>query len=487
MAKEQVKASRHPKWEPVIGLEVHVQLSTRTKMFCRCANRFGAEPNSLTCPVCLGHPGSLPVINEQAIESAIRLGLACGCTIARSSKFDRKNYFYPDLPKGYQISQFDQPICDGGQVDFFVDGKKQTVGLVRIHLEEDAGKNIHAHGSSVSTVDLNRAGVPLLEIVSRPDIHSPEEAGAYLKTLRLILVRLGVSECNMEEGSLRCDANVSIRPRGATHLETRCEIKNVNSFTFVMNALEHEIARQIALREAGETIVQETRQYDAERDETRSMRGKEEAHDYRYFPEPDLPPLQVSEATIAALRPTIPEHPVIWMERAMRERELSFYDAEVLVQDRAISEYFDACVALGASPKAVSNWLVNDVFQILNTRKCSVGEIGLPPDRLVELVRVVEKGEISKQGGRDLLPRLLGNTRPIGEIIAEMGLVQISDDSFLRKEAEAVFAEHAAVVQDLKSGKKNALNFLVGQVMRRTKGKANAAAVSAVIQQLAGS
>jgi aspartyl-tRNA(Asn)/glutamyl-tRNA(Gln) amidotransferase subunit B len=480
------KPSRHPRWEPVIGLEVHVQLSTRSKMFCRCENRFGAPPNSLTCPVCLGHPGTLPFINRAAVDSAIRAGLACGSRIAGFTKFDRKNYYYPDLPKNYQISQYDLPICSGGAIEFLADGQRRKVGLVRIHLEEDAGKNIHFPGAAESQVDLNRAGVPLLEIVSAPELHSPEDAGGYLKMLRLIMVHLGISACNMEEGSLRCDANVSIRPRGSDQLETRTEIKNVNSFSFVMSALEHEIGRQIALRESGGKVVQETRLYDSSRGETRSMRGKEEAHDYRYFPEPDLAPLEIGEPWLSRLRPTLPVLPLDWMDRMMKEQGLSPYDVEVLVQDPAVTGYFEECLRLGGGAKPVSNWIVNELFGLMNERKVGIGELGLPPRRLVELAQAVEGGAVSKQGGRDLFPRLLGNDRPLEELVAEMGIGQISDDSFIRSEAQAVIGAHPSVVEDWKSGKKNALNFLVGQVMRRTKGKANPAAVSAVIQKIIG-
>jgi len=474
------------KYESVIGLEVHVQLSTRTKMFCRCQNRFGAPPNSQTCPVCLGHPGTLPVINRAAVESAVRAGLACGSEIARYTKFDRKNYYYPDLPKNYQISQYDLPICAGGVVDFFSGGRRRRVGLVRIHLEEDAGKNIHAAGLPESHVDLNRAGVPLLEVVSAPDLRTPEEAGAYLKMLRLIMVHLGVSDCNMEEGSLRCDANVSIRPRGSDQLETRTEIKNINSFSFVMSALEYEIGRQIEVREGGGKIVQETRLYDSARDETRPMRGKEEAHDYRYFPEPDLAPIEIDEGWLARLREGMPPLPIARMDRYMNECGLPYYDADVLVQDRQVAEYFEECLKLSPSAKALSNWLINEVFGLMNQQKLGIRELGLPPGRLVELVQSVESGTVSKAGGRDLFPRIVGSTRPIAEIVAEMGIAQVSDDSFIRREVEAVVAENPSVVEDLRKGKKNAQNFLVGQVMRRTKGKANPAAVSEMIGKITG-
>jgi len=480
------KGSLHPRWEPVIGLEVHVQLSTRTKMFCRCANRFGAPPNTLTCPVCLGHPGSLPCINGAAIDCAIRAGIACGCSIAPFTKFDRKNYFYPDLPKNYQISQFDMPVCSGGSVEFFLEKKKRSVRLVRIHLEEDAGKNIHVAGAPESRVDLNRAGVPLLEIVSEPDIRSPEEAGAYLRMLRLVMVHLGISECNMEEGSLRCDANISIRPRGASHLETRSEIKNVNSFNFVQSALEHEIGRQIGVRESGGKVVQETRLWDPERGETRPMRGKEEAHDYRYFPEPDLPPLRIDGAWTDRLRATIPDLPIRRLERFMEIHGLPFYDAEVLVQDRAVAGFAQKCLEASSSPKAISNWIINDLFAFLNQRKVRLADLGLAPERFLEMVEAVEKGEISKQGGRDLLPSLAASDRPLKEIIAELGIAQVSDDSFIRKEVEEVLAQNPTVVEDLRKGKKNVLNFLVGQVLRRTKGKANAGAVAAMVQKILG-
>jgi aspartyl-tRNA(Asn)/glutamyl-tRNA(Gln) amidotransferase subunit B len=480
------KGSRHPRFEPVIGLEVHVQLSTRSKMFCGCENRFGAPANSLTCPVCLGMPGSLPFPNRVAVESAIRAGLAAGSTISAFTKFDRKHYYYPDLPKNYQISQYDQPICAEGSVEFHSAGERRRVALVRIHLEEDAGKNIHVPGAHESQVDLNRAGVPLLEIVSRPELRSPEEAAAYLKMLRLIMVHLGISACNMEEGSLRCDANVSIRPRGSTELETRTELKNINSFTFVKNALEHEIARQIQVRESGGEVVQETRLYDSARDETRSMRGKEEAHDYRYFPEPDLAPIAIGEEWLGPLRAALPPLPIALMDRFMQVNGLPYYDADVLVQDPAVARYAEECFALARDAKAVSNWILNDVFTLMNQRKAAVGEVGLPPARLVAFVEAVERGEVSKQAGRDLLPRIAGNDRPLAEVIAEMGIGQISDDSFLRGEAEAVIQANPSVVEDLKKGKKNALNFLVGQVMKRTKGKANPAAVSGMITKIVG-
>ncbi|MBI4586625.1 MAG: Asp-tRNA(Asn)/Glu-tRNA(Gln) amidotransferase subunit GatB, partial [Planctomycetes bacterium] len=421
-SNEAAKSSRNPKWEPVIGLEVHVQLNTRSKMFCRCENRFGAEPNSLTCPVCLGHPGTLPAINRTAVEHTILAGLAFGSEIAPYTKFDRKNYFYPDLPKNYQISQYDLPICSGGQVRFRVSGETRTAGLVRIHLEEDAGKNIHAEGLPESWVDLNRAGVPLLEIVSCPDLRTPEEAAAYLKTLRLTMLYLGISDCNMEEGSLRCDCNVSIRPRGSTQLDTRTELKNINSFTFVMNALEYEIGRQIQIRESGKELVQETRLYDSARNETRSLRGKEEAHDYRYFPEPDLVPMRIDEKWLDSLRAKLPKLPGEMLEHFMEDYGLPFYDSDVLIQDPEVADYFERCVKLYPQPKMISNWIINDLFQEMNERQLRAWELNLAPERLVELVEAVEKKMVSVANAREVFKRLIGSARTAQQVIEDMGV-----------------------------------------------------------------
>ncbi len=480
-------------WEPVIGLEVHVQLKTRTKMFCRCENRFGAEPNSLTCPVCLGQPGSLPVINRTAIEYSAMAGLAFGCKIPPFTKFDRKNYYYPDLPKGYQISQFDRPICDGGGVTVTLDGVERTIRLVRIHLEEDAGKNVHVEGRPESRVDLNRAGVPLMEIVSEPDIYSSAEAVTFLKILRLTMIYLGISDCNMEEGSLRCDCNVSIRPRGSDQLETRTEIKNLNSFTFIQSALEFEISRQIQLREAGHQIVQETRLYDPERNETRSMRGKEEAHDYRYFPEPDLTPLELREEWILQRRESIPTLPGEAYRELVETHGLPEVDSEILVQDPAVVAYFHGCVELLGRPKKtgnwakkISNWIINDLFQEMNERRVSIQEVGLPPARLVEIVQAVEDGLVSVNNAREVFRRMVGNECPAREIIEELGVGMISDDSLIRQALEEAIQANPSVVEDVRSGKKNARNFFVGQVMRATKGKANPGQVMSLIDEILG-
>lgn len=471
-------------YEAVIGLEVHVQLNTSTKMFCRCENRFGADPNTNVCPVCLGWPGALPYANRQAIEQSLRAVLACGCEVGEFTKFDRKNYFYPDLPKGYQISQFDQPLGLGGRVDFLLDGEEATVQLTRIHLEEDAGKNTHVAGRSVSFVDLNRAGTPLLEIVTEPDIASAAEAGAFVRNLRLIMLYLGVSDCNMEEGSLRCDVNISIRPKGAEHLETRSEVKNLNSFNFIEKALNYEIARQIELKERGEEVVQETRLYDPDRDETRSMRGKEAEHDYRYFPEPDLTPVTFTAEHIEEIRSGLPELPIQRLERYTGELGLEPYPAELLVRDHEAAVFFDSCVEVYPQARSVANWVLNALKEEANSRKTGISSLGLDPGRFADLVKAVDDGVVSAQKARDVLEPLLESAKSVAEIISELGLEQISDDSMLREQVEKVLAEHPGPVEDVRAGKKNSVNFLVGQVMKETRGKANPGKVAEIIGEM---
>jgi len=474
-------------YESVIGLEVHVQLNTRSKMFCSCENRFGAEANGLTCPVCLGHPGSLPVVNRRAVEYGMRVGLACGCEVASFTKFDRKNYFYPDQPKNYQISQFDLPVCSGGTVEFYVDGELQKVRLNRIHLEEDAGKNIHVDGRAESWVDLNRTGVPLIEIVSEPDLRSPEAASAYLRMLRQMMLYLGVSDCNMEEGSLRCDCNVSIRPRGATQLETRTEIKNVNSFLFVEKSLAFEIHRQVKMRERGEKIVQETRLFDPAREETRSMRGKEEAHDYRYFADPDLAPLRIDSAWIEEIRLGLPELPLQRHARMQRECGLSTYHADVLARDKDVADYFEEVVQAGSPAQEAANWVVNAVREELNSRRVPVHEVGISPRRLSSLVAATVDGKVSKQKARDVFKEMIGNDRSVDEVIGALGLEQLSDDTALKAIVENVIAAHPAAADDVRAGKKQSINFLMGQVMRESKGTANPGMVTKLIQELLSS
>lgn len=473
MAKKTVDPTQGTPYEAVIGLEVHVQLRTETKMFCGCANRFGADPNELTCPVCLGMPGSLPVINRKAVNYTVRAGLACGCEISKFTKFDRKNYYYPDLPKNYQISQYDLPICNGGGVEVDFGETRKRIGLTRIHLEEDAGKNIHAKGTPESLVDLNRAGVPLMEVVSEPDLRSPAEAGAYLRMLRLIMLYLRISDCNMEEGSLRCDVNISIRPRGSDQLETRCEIKNLNSFTNVENALDFEIRRQMKVKSAGESVVQETRLFDPDRGETRSMRGKEEAHDYRYFPEPDLAPMRFEEAWLQEVRDSLPELPLTRLERFQSELGLSEYHADVLIRDCGMADYFEACLQSTADPKETANWIVNAVREEMNAQSVEASEVGVSPQRLVELLVAIDDGKVSRQKARDAFKGMIGNTDAVEAVIDRLGLAQISDDSVLQQAVSEVIAEQPNAVADVRGGKKQSMNFLVGQVMRKTKGQAN--------------
>jgi aspartyl-tRNA(Asn)/glutamyl-tRNA(Gln) amidotransferase subunit B len=473
-------------YEAVIGLEVHVQLKTRSKMFCACENRFGAEPNSLTCPVCLGHPGSLPVINKTAVEYAVRVGLACGCRVAHHTKFDRKNYFYPDLPKNYQISQYDLPIGGGGHVEIKVGDKTRPVRLTRIHMEEDAGKNIHAEDRPESRVDLNRAGVPLLEIVTEPDISTPEEAGAFLRMLRLTMLYLDVSDCNMEEGSLRCDCNVSIRPRGSDHLETRTEIKNLNSFTNVEDALGYEIRRQIKLKSDGEEVVQQTRLYDPDRTETRPLRGKEEAHDYRYFPEPDLTPMEFEESWIQEMQETLPELPLQRLGRFTEDLGLSDYHADVLVRDPGLARYFEECLGHLKQPKEIANWVLNSVREEMNTRGVEAMEVGISPQRLTDLVKAIDDGQVSRQKARDVFKAMLGNDQAVGEVIRSLGLEQISDDSFLRDAVKTVLDANPSAVDDVKAGKKKSFNFIMGQVMRNTKGQGNPGMISDLIREILG-
>ena len=484
---------RETPFEAVIGLEVHVQLATRTKMFCSCRNEFGRSPNSNICPVCLGYPGALPVINRQAVEYALLVATACNCRIDPFTKFDRKNYYYPDLPKGYQISQFDEPIGQGGHVEYLLEGQRGRVELKRIHMEEDAGKNLHVDGRDVSHVDLNRAGVPLLEIVTDPVIRSPAEAGAYVRALRLILLYLGVSDCNMEEGSLRCDVNASLRPRGSTELETRTEVKNLNSFSNIENALVHELGRQLKLRSRGEAVTQETRLFDPEKGTTRPMRGKEEAHDYRYFPEPDLAPLTFDAARLEEVSNRVPELPLARYARYTDEMGLAEYHADILVRDVEAARFFDACVARGSGPKSTANWIVNSLKEEMNAQRKTPEELGLSAERFTELVKAVDEGTLSTQKGRDVFKAMLStersvnqrsvNQRSVAELIADLGLEQISDDSLLREAVAQAIEANPGPAQDVREGKKQSVNFLVGQVMRATQGKANPGKVSQLIAE----
>jgi aspartyl-tRNA(Asn)/glutamyl-tRNA(Gln) amidotransferase subunit B len=477
-------------FETVIGLEVHVQLNTKTKIFCGCSTAFGNSPNSQTCPVCLGLPGALPVLNRQVVENAIRAGLATNCQIAPRSIFARKNYFYPDLPKGYQISQFELPICEHGHLDIATEaGGEKRVGITRIHMEEDAGKLLHPssgeHGN-VSLVDLNRACTPLLEIVSEPDMRSSDEAVAYLKKLRQIVVYLGITDGNMEEGSFRCDANVSVRPRGQQEFGIRTELKNINSFRFVKEAIEYEVERQIEVIEDGGTIVQETRLFDSESGLTRSMRGKEEAHDYRYFPDPDLLPLNVSADWVDRVRESLPELPAAKINRYVQDYGLPPYDAEVLSAERPVAEYFEACLALHANPKGCANWVMGEVSRGLNDNGIGIADCPVTPELLTSLLQRIDDGTISGKIAKTVFEELWQTGKPVDTIIEEKGLKQVSDTGAIEQIVDEVLAASAAQIEQYRAGQQKVFGYFVGQVMKLSKGKANPGLVNELLKKKLG-
>jgi aspartyl-tRNA(Asn)/glutamyl-tRNA(Gln) amidotransferase subunit B len=472
------------KYQAVIGLEVHVQLLTNTKIFCGCSTKFGAAPNSQTCPVCLGLPGALPVLNRKVVEYAIRAGLATNCRIAPKSVFARKNYFYPDLPKGYQISQFELPICIAGHLDIETDGAVKRIGITRIHMEEDAGKLVHADIPGLgngSGVDLNRACTPLLEVVSEPDLRSADEAVAYLKKLHQIVVYLGICDGNMEEGSFRCDANVSVMPVGSDTFGTRAEIKNVNSFRFVKQAIEHEIERQIDLIEEGGTVVQETRLFDPNSGMTRSMRGKEEAHDYRYFPDPDLVPVIIGNDWVEDVRLSLPELPEARRQRYMTEYGLTAYDAEVLTASRELAEYFEACLSLFPQAKPVANWVMGEVTRGLNDNGLAISACPVTPRLLAELLALIDKGTISGKIAKTVFDEMWQSGKEPARIVAEKGLVQVSDTGEIERIVDEVMAANMGQVEEFRGGKDKVFGFFVGQVMRASKGKANPALVNEIL------
>jgi aspartyl-tRNA(Asn)/glutamyl-tRNA(Gln) amidotransferase subunit B len=463
-------------YESVIGLEVHAQLRTRTKIFCGCSAEFGAPPNSQACPVCLGLPGALPVLNRQAVDYAIKAALACGCRIEPTSVFARKNYFYPDLPKGYQISQYEQPLALGGGLDITTDGRTKRVGLTRIHMEEDAGKSLHegfADSDRRTYVDFNRSGVPLIEIVSEPDMRSPAEAAEFFSRLRDMLVWLGVSDGNMEEGSLRCDANVSVRPVGQAALGTKAEVKNMNSFRYLEKALEYEIFRQIDVLEGGGSVVQETRLWDSATGRTYSMRSKEEAHDYRYFPEPDLPPLTIDESRIARVRATMPELPEARSRRFAEQYGIPAYDAGVLTQSAALADYFEAVAAAAGNPKAASNWVMGELLRTIHERGQSIAEVPLAPAALAGLIMLIDQGTISSSIAKGVFATMYDSGRSAESIVSEEGLAQIGDEGALSAIVADVMAGHADAVAQYRAGKRQTFGFLVGQVMKGSRGKAN--------------
>jgi aspartyl-tRNA(Asn)/glutamyl-tRNA(Gln) amidotransferase subunit B len=471
-------------FEAVIGLEVHAQMLTETKIFCSCSTKFGAAPNSHTCPVCLGMPGVLPVLNKKVVEYAMKMALATNCAINPSCGFARKNYFYPDLPKGYQISQYAYPLAEHGWLELEVNGGKKKIGITRIHMEEDAGKLLHDEHNPVSYVDLNRTGVPLIEIVSEPDIRGAEEAADYLKRLHEILVYLEICDGNMEEGSFRCDANVSIRPKGQKEFGTRAELKNMNSFRNVQRGLEYEIKRQQYIVENGGTIVQETRLWDDAQGVTNSMRGKEEAHDYRYFPDPDLVPVIVDAAWIDKIRADMPELPQTKRERFISEYQIPAYDAGVLTSEKALAGYFEEVVAICAKPKQVGNWLMGDVMKFLNEDKKTIRECPITAASLAEMINLIDAGTISGKMAKDIVEEMYQSGKNPREVIAEKGMVQITDEAALAKAILSIIDANPQQLADYRAGKEKLFGFFVGQVMKATQGKANPQIVNDLLKKM---
>ena len=473
-------------YEAVIGLEVHVHLATASKLFCSCPNSFGDEPNTNVCEVCAGMPGVLPVLNRKAVEYASRMALAIHATINQRSQFARKNYFYPDMPKDYQISQFELPLCEHGWLDITVNGQKRRIGITRIHMEDDAGKNIHPQGENFSYVDLNRAGTPLIEIVSEPDLRSAEEAVAYLKKLHAMVISLGISNGNMEEGCFRCDANVSIRPRGETKLGTRTELKNLNSFRNVQRAIEFEIARQSDLLDDGEEVIQETRLYDANRNLTAPMRSKEDAQDYRYFPDPDLLPVVITDEELAEWAATQPELPEARMARYMGEFQLPEQDADQLCADPNLAVLFEKACALCAQPKKIANIMLGMMMREVNQSGISTADIKVSPEALAELVTIMGNGTISAKIAADIFPELMKSEVMPAELVKARGLVQVSDTGAIDSAVQKVLASHPAEVEAYRGGKTKLISFFVGQVMREMRGKANPAMVNDALTRFLG-
>jgi aspartyl-tRNA(Asn)/glutamyl-tRNA(Gln) amidotransferase subunit B len=474
-------------YEVVIGLEVHAQLLTRSKMFCGCSTTFGAAPNTQTCPVCQGQPGVLPVINRRAVEFGVRTALAFGCRVNAACRFARKHYYYPDMPKNYQISQYEEPLAEDGELTIEVGGVARRIGIQRLHLEEDVGKLVHEgtlETAASSLVDFNRAGVPLMETVTRPDLRSPEEAAAYLKAFRAVLVYLGVCDGNMEQGSLRCDANISLRPREASELGTKVEIKNLNSFRNVQRALEFEVQRQAQALDAGQRLVQETRLFEADRGYTRAMRSKEFAHDYRYFSEPDLVPLRLAASWIDEIRQGLPELPRARRQRFVSEHGLPPYDAEILAQTRALADYFEAAVREVPNPKAVSNWIMSELLRVLpGDDEEAIRHAPVSPARLAGLLRLVEAGTISGKIAKDVFGRMVRSGEDAEAIVAREGLTQVADTAALERIIDEVLAQNPRPVEDFRKGKTAAAKALVGLVMKATGGKANPGIVNRLLQE----
>ncbi|MBI5185538.1 MAG: Asp-tRNA(Asn)/Glu-tRNA(Gln) amidotransferase subunit GatB [Nitrospinae bacterium] len=473
-------------FEAVIGLEVHVQINTKSKIFCGCPTKFGEEPNRNTCPICLGMPGVLPVLNREAVNLGLKTALATGCKINPLSRFSRKNYFYPDLPKGYQISQYELPLAERGRVCIKTGGKEKAIGITRIHLEEDAGKSIHGENlgdPASSYVDFNRTGVPLMEIVSEPEMHSPEEAREYLQNLKSILEYIEVSDCNMEEGSLRCDANISLRPVGQKELGTKTELKNMNSFRNVQRALEHEVERQTHLLQNGKAIIQGSRLWDAAKNETVSMREKEEAHDYRYFPEPDLPPVAVDQDWINGIEKTLPELPAAKRERFVSQYGIPEYDAGVLTASRSVADYYERCVSLAGNPKIVSNWVMGDVLRVLKEKNMTVEQFSVTPERLASMIGMISSGTISGAIAKTVFEEMSATGKDPKAIVEEKGLAQISDEKAIEEMVDAVLASHPVELETYKKGKETLFGFFVGQAMKAAKGKANPSLINKILKE----
>jgi aspartyl-tRNA(Asn)/glutamyl-tRNA(Gln) amidotransferase subunit B len=467
-----------------IGLEIHLQVSTKTKAFCGCVNEFGKEPNTAVCPVCLGLPGSLPVLNKEFLHYAIKTALALNCTVLGRMKFSRKNYFYPDIPKNYQISQYDMPLSEKGFLNISTPQGLKKIGITRVHMEEDAGKLMHDDKGIFSLIDLNRAGTPLLEIVSEPDISSPEEAHLYLKTLKSVLEYLDVSDCSMEKGSLRCDANISLRPEGEDKLGVKVELKNMNSFKAIKQALEYEQFRQKRALSSKEKIIQQTRLWNEKKKSTELMRAKEEAHDYRYFPDPDLADFTIRGDIIERIRGSLPEMPYAKCGRFKNEYNLSEYDASILVMDKNISDFFEQCVKLYSKPKAIVNWLTGALQSYLNEHNAEFKNLKIKPRDLTEMIQLIDKGVISNNMARDVLYEMLSTGVNASDIVKEKGLVQITDKALIKKLVLDIIKENPKVVADYHSGKTNAAGFLMGQVMKKTRGRANPIIVSAMLKEI---
>ncbi len=470
-------------YEVIIGLEVHSELSTNTKAYCSCSTEFGGDVNSHCCPICTGMPGTLPVLNKKVVEYAIKMGLATNCDITRYGKQDRKNYYYPDLPKAYQISQFDMPLCVGGHVEIETEEGKKTIGITRIHIEEDAGKLLHDVVPGVSLVDYNRCGVPLIEIVSEPDMRSAEEAKAYLEELKSILECLEVSDCKMQEGSLRCDINVSVRPKGQKEFNTRTEMKNVGSFSAAYRAIEYEAQRQIEEMEKGNVIKQETLRWSDADGRNYSLRSKEDAQDYRYFPEPDLVPIVVSDKQIEEIRKTIPELPSAKRERFVKTYGVTDYEAGLISQSKAMSAFFEECAKMVSTPKTVANWLLGDISRLVNEKNIDFADVKITPDSLASFIALIEKGTISNTAGKKVIEIMFETNKSPDAIVKEEGLEQVNDEDALKKIVEQVLAENQKSVDDYKGGKTNALGYLVGQTMRLSKGKANPQTLNALLRE----